>query len=84
MKEIGINISNHRAKSIQELAGRSFDIVVTLCDMARETCPAFPGGGELVHRGFEDPSRLVRTEQESLEVYRRVRDEIKKWLEARF
>jgi len=84
MNEIGVDISNHHAKSIEELSGTSFDIVVTVCDAAKETCPAFPGAGEHIHRGFEDPSAFTGTEQESLAVYRRVRDEIREWLEGRF
>jgi arsenate reductase len=84
MNEIGVGISSHRAKSIQELEGMSFDIVVTVCDAAKEACPAFPGASECIHRGFEDPAALEGTEQEVLAAYRRVRDEIKEWLEGKF
>ena len=84
MNEIGIDLSNHHAKGILDLAGRSFDLVVTVCDAAKESCPVFPGESEHVHKGFEDPSAFTGSKQESLAAYRRVRDEIREWLEADF
>ena len=84
MDEIGIDVSNHHAKSVQELAGIRFDIVVTVCDAAEEACPAFPAAVEHIHKGFEDPSAFEGPEQEVLAAYRRVRDEIREWLEDRF
>ncbi len=84
MEEIGIDMSGHRAKAVDELAGRRFDLVVTVCDAAKEACPALQSAGERMHSSFEDPSAFRGTEQQSLAVYRRVRDEIKEWLETRF
>jgi len=83
MAEIGIDISGHRSKTLDELAGQSFDYVVTVCDHAHETCPWFPAGSKLIHRSFDDPPRLARdaaSEEEALLHYRRVRDEIREYL----
>jgi arsenate reductase len=83
MAEIGIDISGHRSKTLDELAGQSFDYVVTVCDHAHETCPWFPAGSKLIHRSFDDPPRLARdaaSEEEALSHYRRVRDEIREYL----
>jgi arsenate reductase len=80
MAEAGVDISGHRSKHVSELKDTAFDYVVTVCDNARESCPLFPGRARVVHRSFEDPPRLARdakTEEEALEHYRRVRDEIK-------
>lgn len=81
MKELGIDISHHRSKPIEEFRGQVFDIVVTVCDDARERCPFFPGG-MLLHKSFEDPSRTTGTDYELLDVFRRIRDEIKEWIES--
>ncbi len=83
MKEIGIDISRHRSKSVEEFRGKTFDIVVTVCDHARETCPFFPGK-RVLHRGFEDPSRARGTPEEILQKFREVRDEIFLWLKENF
>jgi arsenate reductase len=83
MAEIGIDISGHRSKTLDDLAGQSFDYVVTVCDHAHETCPWFPAGSKLIHRSFDDPPRLARdaaSEEEALLHYRRVRDEIREYL----
>ncbi len=74
MREKGIDISNHRSKSVDEFAGQHFDYVITVCDNAREACPFFPGGGKRIHHSFEDPAAAPPNRQ--LEVFRRVRDEI--------
>ncbi len=78
MKEIGIDISHHRSKSIEEFKGEKFDIVVTVCDNAKEACPFFPYAKKYLHRSFEDPSQLPEARQ--LAAFRKVRDEIKKWI----
>ena len=78
MAEIGIDISHHRSKSVEEFRGWKFDYVVTVCDQAKETCPFFPGAKEYLHKGFEDPSQYRGNE--ALEKFRKVRDEIKEWL----
>ncbi len=83
MKEIGIDISNHRSKSIEEFRGRSFDYVITVCDRANETCPFFPGKIH-IHRNFEDPALATGSDEEKLKVFRKVRDEIRAWIEENF
>jgi arsenate reductase len=80
MAEVGIDISKNRSKHIDELKGIGFDFVITVCDHANEHCPLFPGKTKVVHIGFDDPPRLAkqaRTEQEVLDIYRRIRDEIR-------
>jgi len=83
MAEIGIDISTHRSKSIEEFRGENFDYVVTVCDHAKEACPFFPGE-KVLHKGFKDPSEFKGTEDEMLEKVRGVRDEIKDWIEKTF
>ncbi len=83
--EAGVDISRHRAKNVSELMDVPFDYVVTLCGHARETCPTFPGQTKLVHVGFDDPPKLARqarTAQEALDCYRRVRDEIRAFVQT--
>ncbi|HEY7745314.1 MAG TPA: arsenate reductase ArsC [Desulfuromonadales bacterium] len=77
MAEIGIDLSGHRSKILDEFAGELFDYVITLCGDANEKCPLFFGGVKRMHIGFEDPSRLPGSEEEVLPEYRRVRDEIR-------
>jgi arsenate reductase len=77
MAQIGIDISGHRSKIMDEFAGQPFDYVITLCGDANEKCPLFFGGVERVHIGFDDPSRLNGGDAEVFPEYRRVRDEIK-------
>jgi arsenate reductase len=74
MREIGIDISSHRSKPVDEFAGQAFDYVFTVCDNAREACPFFPGGGKRIHHSFKDPAAVAPERQ--LEAFRRVRDEI--------
>jgi arsenate reductase len=84
MAEAGVDISGHRSKHVDELKGIEFNYVVTVCDHAAEHCPLFPGEAKVVHFGFDDPSRLAqnaKTEQEALNCYRRVRDEIRAFVE---
>jgi len=83
MAETGIDISKHRSKSIEEFRGKSFDYVVTVCDLAKEACPFFPGE-RILHKDFKDPSEFKGTESEILEKVREVRDEIKDWIEKTF
>jgi arsenate reductase len=77
MREIGIDISGHRSKSVDEFAGQEFDYVITVCDNANERCPVFPGKTERIHWSFDDPAEAVGDEAARLAVFRRVRDEIK-------
>jgi len=85
MAEAGVDLSGHRSKHVRELAGVTFDCVITVCDNAREACPLFPGRTKVIHVDFDDPPRLARdakTEEEILAPYRRVRDEIKMFIET--
>ncbi len=85
MAEAGVDISGHRSKHLDELQGMEFDYVVTVCDRANETCPFFPGRAKRIHKGFDDPPMLAReakTEEEALGHYRRVRDEIRAFVES--
>ncbi len=84
MAEAGIDISQHRSKDVSEVAHISFDYVVTVCDRAHESCPFFPAKTKVVHVGFEDPPRLAAgcsTDKEAMIHYRRVRDEIRTFVE---
>jgi arsenate reductase len=76
MREIGIDISQHRSKSVEEFVGREFDYVITVCDNANEQCPIFPGKTKRIHWSFEDPAAAEGDEVARLNVFRRVRDEI--------
>jgi arsenate reductase (thioredoxin) len=82
MKEIGIDISAHRSKSVDEFASRGFDYVLTVCDNAKESCPIYPGHGEPLHGGFEDPAAVDGSIEERLEAFRNVRDQIREYLRA--
>jgi arsenate reductase len=84
MQEMGIDISGHRSKSVDEFMDQDLDYVVTVCDHAKESCPFFPGGQRPVHKGFQDPASVSGTEEERLVVFRRVRDEIRDWIEKTF
>ena len=84
MEEIGIDIADHRSKSVKGFVDQAFDVVITVCDHARETCPYFPGGKKRSHRGFEDPASFEGSEEETLAAFRRVRDEIREWIEKAF
>mgnify|MGYP000038161510 CR=1 FL=1 len=84
MREFGIDISTHCSKSIEEFREKDFDYVVTVCDSAKETCPFFPGGRIHLHKEFNDPSGIKGHENEILTEFRKVRDEIKKWIEETF
>jgi len=76
MREIGIDISHHRSKSVDEFGGQEFDYVITVCDNANEQCPAFPGNTQRIHWSFDDPAMAPGDEEVRLAVFRRVRDEI--------
>jgi arsenate reductase (thioredoxin) len=83
MRELGIDISGHRSKSVDEFAGQKFDYVLTVCDNARETCPIYPGHANRLHHSFEDPAAVeaaTGSDDERLAAFRRVRDEIRKYL----
>jgi arsenate reductase len=84
MAEAGVDLSGQRSTRVAELGEDPFDWVVTVCDHAHEHCPVFPGATRIVHVGFEDPPLLARgaaTEEQALTHYRRVRDEIRRFVE---
>jgi arsenate reductase len=83
MKEIGIDITGQRSKTTAEIANKFFDYVITLCSHADENCPIFPAKIKVMHHGFDDPPKLALTcptEEEKLQCYRRVRDEIQQYI----
>lgn len=85
MLQAGVDISEHRSKTLDRLQGVDFDYVVTVCDDASETCPVFPGGARVIHKGFDDPPRLAAaaaSDEEAMAVYERVRDEIRAFVET--
>ncbi|RMF97802.1 MAG: arsenate reductase ArsC [Candidatus Schekmanbacteria bacterium] len=85
MAEAGVDISKHRSKHIDEFKNTEFDYVVTLCGNAQETCPVFPGRTKVIHIGFDDPPKMAEkkeTQEEKLNCYRKVRDEIKEFVET--
>ncbi len=80
MKEIGIDISNRRSKSVDEFVGQRFDYIITVCDNAKEVCPIFPGAGRNIHHSFADPPPPhSRDDIEMLAIFRRLRDDIRHW-----
>ena len=81
MKEIGIDISQQRSKSMNQFLNEEFDTIITLCEEAAISCPAFPGRGKRLHWPFEDPTATVGSMEKRLAVFRRVRDEIKTRIE---
>ena len=83
MGEIGIDISQHTSKSIEKFRDMTFDIVVTVCDNARETCPFFPGK-KVLHQGFDDPGLVQGSKEQQLQAFRTVRDQITSWIKHTF
>lgn len=82
MRELGIDISGQRSKSVDELMDQPFDYVLTVCDNAKEICPVFPHKTVTIHRSFEDPAAFEGSEAERLDLFRRVRDELREYLRA--
>jgi arsenate reductase len=83
MKEVGIDLSGHTPKSVDEFLGRVFDYVITVCDHAKESCPVFSGKvAHHLHMGFHDPAEATGTDEEIDAVFRRVRDEIRMRMHA--
>jgi arsenate reductase len=80
MRELDIDISGQRSKSVDEFLGQRFDFVLTVCDNAKESCPIFPGQTVAIHHNFDDPAALQGSEEERLAAFRRVRDEIRQYL----
>ena len=82
MREVGIDISGHRSKSVDEFAGRDFEYVITVCDNAKESCPVFPVKTKRIHWSIEDPAAVQGSQGEALTTFRRVRDELRARLQA--
>ena len=80
MAEAGVDLSSHKSKSIQEYWGQPFDLVVTVCDSAKEACPMFPGAAKQIHESFPDPAGFTGAEEEVIEIFREVRDLIRERL----
>jgi len=77
MNEIGIDISSHRSKPVEEFIGQDFDYVITVCDNAKDSCPAFPARTQRIHWPFEDPAAVEGTEDQRKAAFRQVRDQIR-------
>ena len=78
MREVGVDISGHRSKSVEEFAGQDFDYVITVCDNAKESCPVFPARTKRIHWSIEDPAGAVAdSKDEKLQAFRRVRDDLR-------
>jgi arsenate reductase len=84
MAEIGIDISGHRSKSVDEFMDQRFDHVVMVCDNAARDCPFFPGGRDYIHHAFKDPAACEGTEEAILDCFRLCRDDIRRWIEETF
>jgi arsenate reductase (thioredoxin) len=84
MQEIGIDISRHRSKSLDEFRGMPIDTVVTVCDRAHEVCPVFLHAKKTLHHGFRDPHARGGSDEEILAAYRLVHDEIAAWIDVTF
>jgi arsenate reductase (thioredoxin) len=80
MQELGIDISGHRSKHVDEFTGQSFDVVLTVCDNAREACPVFFAAATRLHHSFDDPAAAAGTNEQRLALFRRVRDELREYL----
>lgn len=77
MRELGIDISSHRSKSVEEFAGQHFDYVITVCDNAKESCPVFPATTKRIHWSLEDPAAVQGSEEQRLAEFRRIRDQLR-------
>jgi arsenate reductase len=82
MREIGIDISGHRSKSVDEFIGQNFDYILTVCDNARDTCPVFPGSAHRIHHSFEDPAAVSGDQETRLAAFRKVRDQLRVFLQT--
>ena len=82
MRETDIDISRQQSKHVDDLTVKEFDYIITLCDHAAQNCPVFPGTGKRLHHGFLDPAAVQGSEQDVLEAFRKVRDELKQFILA--
>lgn len=81
LSEVGIDISRHRSKTLDRYVGEPFDLVITVCDEAREACPVFPGAREQLHWSLPDPSKAAGSEEDRLAAFRSVRDRLRRRIE---
>jgi len=79
MAQVGIDLARHRSEHVSVYQDQEFDLVVTVCDNAKEACPVFPGARRVLHKAFEDPDRPERSRAEQLGLFCRIRDEIGAW-----
>lgn len=84
MAEIDIDLSGHKSKNVKDFANMEIDYVVTVCDTKKETCPVFPFAKEEIHRTFEDPSGIEGSAEEKTDGFRKIRDQIKDWIDFKF
>jgi arsenate reductase (thioredoxin) len=77
MREVGIDISGHRSKSVEEFAGQDFDYVITVCDNAKESCPVFPATSKRIHWSLKDPAAVQVSGEQRLAEFRRIRDQLR-------
>jgi arsenate reductase len=82
MKEVGIDITSHRSKHVDEFAGQDFDYVLTVCDNAKESCPVFFGKAARLHHSFNDPATVQGSEEKRLAAFRQVRNELRSYLRS--
>lgn len=80
MTEDGVDVSMHYSKTLSELSDKDFDIVITVCGHANETCPMYLKKAKIIHKGFDDPAKVEGSEEEKLAFFRKVRDEIKYYI----
>ncbi|MGA7305519.1 MAG: arsenate reductase ArsC, partial [Rhodothermales bacterium] len=84
MEEIGIDLGDHYSKSVDDLGDQLMDVVVTVCDSAKEACPYVPAKERIIHHSFEDPSVVEGDDEAKLAAFRRIRDEIRVWIDSEF
>ena len=82
MKDIGIDLSEAHSKHVDEFAGQSFDLVITVCDSAKEACPVFPGAKQTLHWPFDDPAHAEGSDEEKCAFFREVRDQIRRRIQS--
>jgi len=82
MREIGVDISSHRSKSVDEFVDQTFDYILTVCDNAKESCPVFSGTATRIHWSFDDPAAVIGTNDERLQAFRDARDQIEEKLKS--
>ena len=82
MAESNVDISHHASNRVEEYLHEKFDLVITVCDHARENCPIFPGSAKRIHQNFTDPAKAAGTREEVLDEFRKVRDQIRKYAKS--